>query len=207
MIPQTLCDFSQAMGTLSKYSAFIQSMLTLGLIIFTAGLWQVTKNMAASTKILADENQRRGEDAKRPKILAKLKPMAESGHFIQLVLNNAGPGVALNVRFRLEGDEEDFSRHEMHLRGTSAPINFVSPGESEVYEMGAMRTLGPSSVGSPMKPFSVLIEYEDIDGNPHEKRIVLNVMQFGGLYWSGSSVAWRQMSALEKIEKHLGQRK
>ena len=144
MIPQTMCDFSKATETLSNCAALIQSLLTLGLIICTAALWWVTKNMAVSTKILADENQRRGDDAKRPQILAKLKPSADSGAFIQLVLNNVGLGVALNVSFQIEGDEEDFSRHRMHLRGTSVPINFVSPGESEFYEMGPAKALGPS---------------------------------------------------------------
>ena len=54
-----------------------------------------------------------------------------------------------------------------------------------------------------MKPFSVVIEYEDVDGQSYEKRIVLDVKQFDGLAWSGASVAWRQMEALEGIAKHF----
>ena len=195
--------FIQALATVGP---IIQALATVGLIIITAGLWCATKKMATSsketseaTKLLADENRRLREDVKRPLILAKLKPKAEHGDFVQLVLENLGQGSALNVKFRLEGDEEDFARHEMtHVRGSSAPINFMSRGESETYELGAGRTLFSKPL---MKPFSVVIEYEDVDGKSHEKRVVLDVKQFDGLAWSGASVAWRQMAALERITK------
>ena len=153
------------------------------------------------TKLLADENQKLRKDAKSPQILAKLKPMADAGDFIQLVLNNMGQGAALNVKFRLEGDEEDFKSHEMtSVRRGLSPINFMSQGESEIYELGPGRTL---FADPPMKPFSVVINYEDVDGQSYEKRIVLDVKQFDGLAWAGASVAWRQMEALEGIAKHF----
>ena len=138
---------------------------------------------------------------KKPLVLAKLKPRSEHGDFLQFVLENLGRGSALNVRFRLEGDEEDFVKHEMMpLRGTAEPINFMSPGASETYELGAARTIFKRPL---MKPFPVLIEYEDVDGQPYEKRIVLDVKQFDGLAWTRASVGWRQADALEKIAKNL----
>ena len=76
----------------------------------------------------------------------------------------------------------------------------MSQGESEIYELGSRCTLFADPL---MKPFSVVIEYEDVDGHPYEKRIVLDVKQFDGLAWSGASVAWRQMEALEGIAKHF----
>ena len=104
-----------------------------------------SKETSEATKLLVDENQKLRKDAKRPQILAKLKPMADAGDFIQLVLNNMGQGAALNVKFRLEGDEEDFESHEMtSLRGGLSPINFMSQGESEIYELGPGRTLLPT---------------------------------------------------------------
>ena len=196
------------MEILNEYAALIQVLATVGLIIVTIGLWWATAKMAKSsketseaTRLLADENRRLREDAKKPLILAKLKPTPEHGDFIQLVLENLGQGSALNVRFRLDGDEEDFVKHEMMpVRGTAEPINFMSPGESEIYELGAGRALFKPST---MKPFSVVIEYEDVDGQSYEKRIVLDVKQFDGLAWPRASVAWRQMAALEGIVNHL----
>ena len=76
----------------------------------------------------------------------------------------------------------------------------ASQGESEIYELGPGRTL---FADPPMNPFSVVINYEDVDGQSYEKRIVLDVKQFDGLAWSGASVAWRQMEALEGIAKHF----
>ena len=193
---------------LNEYAAFIQALATVGLIAVTVGLLLATRNMARSsketseaTKLLADENQKLRKDAKSPQILAKLKPMADAGDFIQLVLNNMGQGAAVNVKFRLEGDEEDFKSHEMtSVRRGLSPINFMSQGESEIYELGPGRTL---FADPPMKPFSVVINYEDVDGQSYEKRIVLDVKQFDGLAWAGASVAWRQMEALEGIAKHF----
>ena len=190
----------EVLEVLNKYAASIQALATIVLIAVTVGLFLATWNMAWSTKLLADENRKLREDAKKPQVSAKLKPVAEHGDFIQLVLNNLGRGAALNVKFRLEGDEEDFKSHEMTVRGGLAPINFMSQGESEIYELGPGRTLFDDPR---MKPFSVVIEYEDVDGQSYEKRIVLDVKQFDGLAWSGASVAWRQMEALEGIAKHF----
>ena len=192
---------------LNECAAFIQVVLialnenaAVVLIAVTVGLFLATWNMARSTKLLAAESRKLREDAKKPQVSAKLKPMAEHGDFIQLVLNNLGRGAALNVKFRLEGNEEYFKSNEMTVRGGVAPINFMSQGESEIYEFGPGRTL---FADPPMKPFPVVINYEDVDGHPYEKRIVLDVKQFDGLAWSGASVAWRQMEALEGIAKHF----
>ena len=196
------------MEILNEYAALIQALASVGLILVTIGLLLATAKMAKSsketseaTRLLTDENRILREDAKKPLILVKLKPKPEHGDFIQIVLGNLGQGSALNVRFRLDGDEEDFVKHEMMpVRGTAEPITFMSPGESEIYELGAGRTLFKPST---MKPFSVVIEYEDVDGQSYEKRIVLDVKQFDGLAWPGASVAWRQMAALENIAKHF----
>ena len=196
------------LNVLNENSALIQALATVVLIIVTVGLCCATIKMATSsketseaTKLLVDENRKLREDAKRPQMSAKLKPMVEHGDFIKLILNNSGRGVALNVRFQLEGDEEDFNSHEMtSLRGTSGPINFMSQGESEIYELGAGRTLFAEP---PMKPFLVVVNYEDVDGQLYEKKIVLDVKQFENLEWQGASVAWRQMEATENIAKHF----
>ena len=198
----------EALNTLNEYAALIQALATVGLILVTIGLLWATAKMAKSsketseaTRLLAEENRRLREDSKKPLVLAKLKPNPEHGDFLQFVLENLGRGSALNVRFRLEGDEKDFVKHEMMpLRGTAEPINFMSPGASDTYELGAARTLFERPL---MKPFPVLIEYEDVDGQPSEKRIVLDVKQFDGLAWPGASLGWRQADALEKIAKHF----
>lgn len=87
------------MEILNKYSELISALTSIALIIVTAVLSRATGNMAKSsketseaTKLLVRENRSFREDAKKPQILAKLKPLFEHGDFIQLVLNNAGTG-------------------------------------------------------------------------------------------------------------------
>ena len=146
------------------------------------------------------ESQKSREEAKKPRVLAKLRPMPDHGDFIQLILSNVGRGTALNVTFWIEGDEEDLLQHEMVLRGTLKPITFMSPAEIEVYEVGAARTL---FFDPRMKPFEVVVKYTDVDGLEYEKRILLDVLHFYNLAWGEASVSWRMMAALENIAQHL----
>ena len=195
-IPVEASMFMQIMGILIEVSVIVHAVAAVVLAIFTIALW-------AATRLLVQENRKSRKEAKRPRILAKLKPLPEHGEFIQLILNNAGRGLALNVTFRLEGIVSDFERHEMPLRGTLQPIRFISPAESEVYEIGAKRTLFSEPR---MKPFTAVINYEDVDGRSHNERSLLDVSQFDGLAWQGTSVSWRSMKALENIAKLLGTR-
>ena len=94
------------LNVLNEHAALIQALASFVLIFVTAVLCCATCKMATSsketseaTKLLVDENRRLREAAKKPQVSAKLKPMAEHGDFIQLVLNNLGRGAALHVRF------------------------------------------------------------------------------------------------------------
>ena len=123
-----------------------------------------------------------------------MKPMVGAGDFIEIVLSNVGPEPALNVGFQPKGDKEDLSKYEVTLRGTSTPISFISPGESEVYFLGTGFFLfGNRSEEplEPLKPFPILIEYEDADRQPYRERITLDIRQFEGLEWHGTSPAKR----------------
>ena len=52
-----------------------------------------------------------------------------------------------------------------------------------------------------MKPFSVVLKYADLNGESYENQVELDMKQFKGLTWQSASVAWRQMDALEKINR------
>lgn len=185
------------MEILIGVSAAIQAVASIVLAFFTLSLRKATENLAV-------ESRKIREEGKKPQILAKLRPMPDHGDFIQLILSNVGRGAALNVEFSIEGDEEDFVKHEMVLRGTQKPINFMSTAEIEVYELGAARTL---FFGPRMKPFEVVVKYTDVDGMAYDGRIKLDVRQFYDLAWGEASVPWRMMAALENIDKHLGRMK
>ena len=159
--------------------------------------------LACFTLWLALESRWNRKDEKKPRLSAKLKPKADCGEFMDLVICNVGKGVALNVAFHIEGlDEKDFERYEIKVRGTSRPINFLVSNESEICAFGVNHILFAQEKDyPPLKPFSVKLAYEDIDGKRYEETCQVDSRQFDGLAWQGKSVAWRQMKAIEKMAK------
>ena len=163
-------------------------------------LMSATIVMAIATWRLASETRKSREDSQKPKLSVKLKTDKEAREFVELVIANLGKGPAFNVGFRLVGDEADLDTHNVLTRGPSVPIGFFGPGESETYTLNSMRTL---SQDPPIKPFSVHIDYVDLNGNQIQEDVELDAHQFEGLYGTGVSPAWRQMEALEKIQHTL----
>ena len=197
----------QIIKYLNDAALIVQALATVVLVVATGILARATVKLANSssesseaTKLLADESRRAREDENKPRVSARLKPSSDHGEFIRLAVTNLGRGPAVELEIEVECDEDDFNEHEaMPFRGTSAPISFLPRGESDTYSLGANRTL---FADPPMKPFVVVLRYKDLGGNSHQNRVELDVRQFKGLTWPGASVAWRQMAALEKIEKH-----
>ena len=186
-----------------KYSDLIQAFGTIGLVVVTIFLYFATTRMALSSKLLVKENKALREESKTPRILIKLKLNTDQGSFIDLIMSNVGQGVALNVKFRLDEDHEDMKQRGIDIiQGNQEPINYLSSGEFEVYFFGSTHDFLQDYC---TEPFVAIVEYEDVDGQTYEDRIMLDVKQFYGISWQNSSVAWRSMSALEKIEKTLGQ--
>lgn len=185
-----------------KHSDLIQAIGTIGLVAVTVGLWYATIRMARSSRLLVKENKDLREESKKPRILAKLQRHSDHGILIDIVIRNVGRGVALNVKFRLDGDDEDMKQHKVMIKGNQKPVNYLSSGEFETYLFGQIERLLEDP---PMKPLTAVVEFEDVDGRPYESQIVLDVTQFKGVSWEINSVVWRGMSALEKIEKTLEQ--
>ena len=198
----------QIIDRLNDAALIVQALATVVLVIATWILAKATVNLANSssesseaTKLLAQESRRAREDEYKPRVSARLKPSSHHGEFIRLVVANLGRGPAVDLEIKLECDEDDFTKHEvMPIRGTSAPIGFLSRGESDTYSLGTSRSL---FADPPIKPFAVVLRYKDLDGNSYDDRVNLDIKQFKGLTWPGASVAWRQMQALERIDKQV----
>lgn len=198
----------QIIDRLNDAALIAQALATIVLVVATWILARATVNLANSssesseaTKLLAKESCRAREDEIKPRVSARLKPSAEHGGFIDLAVTNLGRGPAMELEIEVECDEDDFAEHEvMPFRGTSAPISFLPRGETDTYRLGAANSL---FADPPIKPFHVVLKYKDLEGNSHRDRVELDLKQFKGLKWPGASVTWRQMAALEKIEKHV----
>ena len=175
----------------------VQILATLALIFVTMGLWRATRS-------LADTSRKGREDAIRPLVVVKLKLWKEHNDFMDLVLGNVGTGAALDVSFRLNGDIDDLTAHGVLLRGTSAPIGFLAPGETVTFPLGNTRKIISEDGKTPLKAFSVVCEYSDTNRHMCSVERLVDVRQFKGLRWRTNSIAYRQLQVLQKIEKHLG---
>ena len=172
-------------------AAIVQAIATVCLFLLTGVL-------AWATWLLARESREARADANRPRVSAKFQQDPDYGSFIRLVLKNLGRGPALNLRFSLNGNEADFEKHKVRLlRNTSAPINFLSHEEAETYHFGTATNLFKDP---PMESFTVQLEYEDLDGKHYDHSVNLNVKEFQKLVRVSSSVARKQLTALEGID-------
>lgn len=196
-------------GIVEKYFDLIQAIgitilaiATTVLAIATIGLCCGTIKMARSSKLMIKENKILHEESKKPQVLMKLQVQPDHGITVNVIISNVGRGAALNVKFRLDGNNEDMKRREVMTKGNQKPINYLSSGESEIYLLGTNMQLFKDP---PMNPLTAIIQFEDIDGQSYESHIILDVTQFKDVTWETSSVAWRGMRALEKIEHTLEQ--
>lgn len=185
-----------------KHSSLIQAIGTIGLVAATIGLLYATVQMARSSKLLVKENKALREESKKPQVLTKLQFHSDHSIVVNLVISNVGRGVALNVKFWLDGDDEDMKQHGVITQGNQKPINYLSSGESEIYVLGSCNELFEEPL---MNPLTAVVEFEDIDGRPYESRITLDVAQFEYVGRENLSAVWRGMSALEDIAKMLKQ--
>lgn len=182
-------------------SDLIQAIGTIGLVAATIGLLYATIQMSRSSKLLVKESQNLYEESKKPRILVKLQPNFDHNATINLVISNVGRGVALNVKFRLDGNDEDMKQHKVWIKGNREYINYLSSGESEIYPFGPSISLLEEP---PMDPLTVVVEFEDVDGRSYESRIKLDVAQLKGIVLERSSI-WHGVRVLENIERTLKQ--
>ena len=89
------------------------------------------------------------------------------------------------------------------LRGKPSQINFMTHGDTESYPCGSTQDLFSYP---PMKPFTVVLRYKDLDGESYENRSELGMKQFAGRVWPGGSVSWRQMKAIEDLVRIVGKK-
>jgi len=168
---------------------YTQAFAAVALCLLTAALvW--------ATKVMADETHKSRADANRPRVSAKLKLGGDPGGLIYLVMQNVGRGPAMNLHFQLKGDEEAFNNHNMlWFRGTTSPINFLSPGEIESHILGSAHEM----CADPPLQLSIELKYEDSDRKPDAVSINLDVTNFEKMVLSNESNERRQAKALEDI--------
>ena len=189
--------FSQNSGVLTAIATLVIAVSA----VFTAIL----------TRSLARENQLLRKAGTEPKVVAYLTP--ELGSYVahvNLVVANIGQGPAQNVSYRIVAKEEDFKRYNIpFLKHDAQPmIAFLPQGERirallvthELFGRGAGEDK-PND--SPMPPFDVTVDYENLKGKALAGTFRLDVSHFANM--GGPVVAPEHVvaEALKKIERHV----
>lgn len=168
-----------------------------------------TAFIAALTHILAWENRKLRKAGTEPEVAAYLTPGPDGDGAVNFVLANIGQGPALNVKFSLECDEDDFNNHNVLIENSSerSPMTIIPQGEKIPIFFGISYILyGKKNPKSDqiLKPFKVNINYEDLRGKRRKSIHKIDITQYSGLPRLIPKTINRELAnSLRKIEKHL----
>ena len=153
------------------------------------------------TYALIRENRLLRKAGTEPDVVAYLTTHPRHPAITNFVLANIGEGAARNVRFRFKADEQDFASHRVRLNNSCnrAAISMLPQGEKIEAFFGGHELYQKNK----LRPFSVVVEYEDIKGRRRVSRHSLDVSQFDGFSVLGEPAEHEIAEALKKIEKHL----
>lgn len=186
--------FSSSASFLNENSGLITAIATIAI--------------AWLTKTLARENRILRQAGTEPEVIAYLIPHPNGHGGINFVIENVGMGLAKDISFTFEHDEEDFKNHKVLLTNDENRLSFsfLPAKEKIVCLFGVSFELAGSQCnGKWLKPFSVKIEFFDINNKKHNKTCQINFAQYKGLNGILDVPPIVTLSkSLEKIEKHLG---
>lgn len=151
---------------------------------------------------LIRENRLLRKAGMEPKVVAYLTTHPQYATMVNFVLANIGQGAARNVRFRFDAEPQDFASHNVQIDNTveREAISLLPQGEKIEAFFGA----GPDLYKEPrLRPFKVVIDYEDMTGKRRSGTHVLDVSEFDGLITLGEPAERAIADALKKIEGHI----
>ena len=148
------------------------------------------------------ENRLLRKAGTEPEVVAYLAMDPRNNWAIDFVLSNIGQGPAKNVQFKLDMEELEVRSHDILLaiQHDRKPVSVLPQGERfrSFFGMGHLLLREPK-----LKPFHVIIQYENIYGDCREARHLLDVSQFAGYSVLGKPPEVEIASAVKKIENIL----
>lgn len=186
---------SEILNGIAANQGVVTAAATVVIAVMAYLTWRVTRTLAHENRLL----RKAGTE---PKVVAYLTIPPLYRIFWNFVLANVGQGPARNVTFKFDADEEDFEAHDVALRNSvdRKAISFLPQGERICVYFGK----GPQLFKEPrLRPFNVIIEYDDMNGRHHCERCPLDVAQFEGITIIGTPPEKEIATALKDIEKHI----
>jgi hypothetical protein len=154
------------------------------------------------TATLAKENRLLRKAGTEPEVVAYLMTNPRIPTVINLVFANIGQGPALNLEFKLRGDEADFTAHKIQLRNNPDRRPFGVFPQAE--RMPIFFGTGPDLLKEPpLKPFVVELTYADTRGRRRTTRFDLDIAQFKGILTIGRPADHEIAEALKQIAERI----
>jgi hypothetical protein len=168
-----------------------------------------TVAIAWLTFSLAGENRKLRKAGQTPQVVAYLIPHPDGNGAVNIVFANIGLGLAKEVVFNIICDEDDFNAHRVVMKTFkgSAPINVIPSGEKIVALFGIGFELFGNIANSPikpLKPFTVRIEFADLNGRKISTISEIDIRQFDGLAGLMNKPALREIeTTLKSMDKRF----
>ncbi len=176
------------MDWLNSNSGAITAIATVVLVVFTIIYVQLT------SRILRATNQ--------PEITVYLRPHEANVNGVVLWIENAGKGVARNVRFK--GDLSLGFESKTPFKDIGFPkngIDVLGPGQKIDHCLGSILE-NPEALKR--APFEITVTYSDSSANHEEKKIFhLNSREYIGVGTIGGSPPFDIARAAKEIQKDL----
>ena len=189
------------MSEILKFLNMHQAEITVIATIFIAVSAIIT---AVATKTLARENKLLRKAETEPKVVAYLTLDPIYWGCFNFVLANVGRGPARNISFKFDADHQEFKNHDVALKNSAdrEAISFLPQGESISVFFGSSIDLYKDPR---LKPFDVIIKYDDMSDKHRCERCRIDVAQFEGFTSLGKPPEQEAADSLKKIEGHLKQ--
>lgn len=187
---------------ISALATFFIAILTY---ILAAETWRLRRNQDAQIEFNRRENI-------RPQVEVFLEPSVVSFQIILLEVENIGKGIAKNIKFEIVEPDTGFSSSEKEIIATLEQLSFF---KNSLNILGVNKTkksflfsfrdmIQKYSAEFFKTELSLLITYDDIEGNTYTTYSRIDLSEFEGMVEVGrGSPSYRTADELEKIRRIL----
>ena len=182
---------------LNANAALVTAVATATIAVSAAITVWLTRNLTKENRLLR-------EAGTEPKVVAYLKLDPYRSNVVQLRSSERGAGPAKDVEFTFQADEGDFENHDVRIGNSSdrTLTTMLPQGERIETFFGT----GPVLMREPkLRPFTVSVRFQDVNGKDNNDEFSLDVAQFTGFSILGSRPEYEIAQTLKKIEAGIGQ--
>jgi len=178
-------------GAFSVVFSFIVSVAT---VIYAILTWK-----------LVSETRKTRELQTRPNVFIVLQPREEWINFMDIIIQNVGPGAAWALKFEVVGDiENNLVKELLSIGFIRNGLRYLAPGQRIQSFIGTFPFQDEDKKDSPGS-FTIIVSYKDSMGKEYKDIYELNLAAFLGIKQleSNFSQLQRDIRDLTKAVQHI----